>query len=160
MLWSFLSVQYREVGKGSLATRSHFRQSLCQRDYWWLDRLNKQCIIHQKVFSQSSFFPLFIARSFTFLSFVSLCLSVLCYAAYSLSPVCHRSFSISLSAFLLHVILFFYLTILSHRNLTTHASEPMPSCHINWKCLVHGDTLSHSYPTSLHNMMYLNMCFL
>lgn len=43
-------------------------------------------------------------------------------------------------------ILFFGLAISLCRNLSAYASQPVPSCHIDWKCLVRGDVLSPSYP--------------
>lgn len=64
--------------RGSLAIRSHWRQSLCLRD-----SMNSALPI--KGLSRTPP-PFFVAPSFTLLSVV--CLSVLCYVAFP-SPVCH-----------------------------------------------------------------------
>lgn len=107
--WSWLrsvwSLQQKGGGKQRLAIHSHFRQSLCLRDFWRQDWSHEQCITLSKVFSQQCFFPFFIAPLFTFLSSVSPCLSALCRTAY---PLLLTPFSISLSATPLYVTLSFY----------------------------------------------------
>lgn len=139
------------------AILSHFRQSLCQRDFWRLDWHNEQCITYQRSSLTRAPPPLFIAPSFTFLSFVILfiCL-VLCFS-FSVPCLCSRFLSLPL----LFMSSFSFISLFCPVETSQlNPSEPVPSCHLDWKCRVRGDTLSHSYPTLVHDVMHLKMRFL
>lgn len=113
--------------------------------FWRLDWHNEQCITYQR--SSLLCFPAH--------SLLLHCAPFLLSAAMLLF-LCSQSASVSilppfffiLSASFRHVILYFYLTIWACRNLSAHASEPVPSCHIDWLCLVGVDAPSRCYPTT------------
>lgn len=119
-------------------------QNLCARGS--LETRLAQWTVHylSKVLSAVLSCPLFIAP---LCAFSSIC----CYVVLSLFPVClclhSPPFFYSLRL-LSSCHPFLYLTIWACRNLSARASEPVPSCHIDWICLVGVDAPSRCYPTT------------
>lgn len=131
-------------GKGEAGNPQSLHKISVPEGVWRLDWHNEQCITYQR-----SSLPCFPAHSL-----LLHCAPFLLSAA-MLFFLCSQSASVSiLPPFFYSLRLlsschpFLYLTIWACRNLSARASEPVPSCHIDWICLVGVDAPSRCYPTT------------